>query len=81
MKELLLTKMGKIAVSLMVISLLLIIICRITLEIMKRTNSLTESVFTTCYILIYLSIFLFPAAALTLIITAIVRAKKRRQAK
>jgi hypothetical protein len=78
MKELLLTKTGKIAVSVMVISLLLIIVCRLALEIMMRANSLSESIFTTCYILIYASIFLFPAAALTLVIMTIIKRRKRK---
>ncbi|OQP56473.1 hypothetical protein [Niastella populi] len=76
MKELLLTRTGKIAVSIMVISLLLIIICRLVLLLMMKTNSLSEVIFTTCYVLIYASVFLFPAAAITLIVMSIMKRKK-----
>jgi hypothetical protein len=78
MKEILLSKTGKIAFSLMLISLLLIIIARLTLEIMMRTNSLSAAIFSACYGVIYASIFLFPASVITLIILVIKRSRKRR---
>jgi len=78
MKEVLLSKTGKIAFGAMLISLLLIIISRLVLEIMMRTNSLSAAIFSTCYGVIYASIFLFPASAITLIIMVIVRYRKRQ---
>jgi len=78
MKEILLSKTGKIAFSVMLISLLLIIISRLVLEIMMRTNSLSAIIFSICYVVIYASVFLFPASAITLIIMVIIRGRKRR---
>ena len=78
MKEILLSRTGKIAFSVMLLSCLLVIISRVTLEIMMRTNSLSETIFSTCYVVIYASIFLFPASVITLIILVIKRSRKRR---
>jgi hypothetical protein len=78
MKEILLSRTGKIAFSVMLISLLLIIVSRIVLEIMMRTNSLSAIIFSTCYVVIYAAIFLFPASVITLIILVIKRSRKRR---
>ncbi len=74
MKELLLTEPERYAFSIMLISLALIILSRTTIEIMMRTNSLTESLFSTCYALICFH-FPIPLSAITLIIMAIVKEK------
>lgn len=77
MKEILLSKPGKIAFSVMLISLLVIILCRLVLFIMMRTNNLSATVFSTCYGLIYACIFLFPASVITLIVMFIIKRRKR----
>lgn len=81
MKDLLLSRLGKIVIYAMVISILAIIICRVVLEILLRTNnfSVNEIIFTICYFIVYGSLFVFAASAITLIIMIVRKWRKRFQ--
>jgi hypothetical protein len=80
MKQLLLSKPGKIAIGVMIISILLVIISRVVLLLLRGTalNHNAEIIFSTCLDVIYSSILLFTASVITLIITAVIQWRKAR---
>lgn len=66
-----LNKIGKVAIKTLVISVVLIIISRIIIELLFMADvndKLEEMVYSTCYIIIFASIFLFLISLIILII-------------
>ena len=72
--------LNRIFLRIAVISLLIIVVCRISIYFMLEKNFFTnfgEFLYSVCYILVYISIFTFLISVIVLIINVFRKGKKK----